>query len=83
VVVAMFPDRECHRGRIEVLAVVAPPEFLLVDPRTAFDLAVLLRTTWADIAYADPEVLAGQREGERELGARCRPESCESETGVP
>jgi hypothetical protein len=69
VVVPALPRGECLVGRIEILAAIASPEFFVIDAMAAFDLAVLLRASRPDIAHPHAEVLTGEREEQRELGA--------------
>src|SRR5215472_4689990 len=65
----MLPTRELEHRGLEVVAVVARPELLVVDAMTAFHLAVLLRSSGLDVAHSDAELLAGEREDQRELRA--------------
>jgi len=48
---------------------MASPELFLVNPMTAFDLAVLLGPARSDIPMANTRRLYGQRERQRELGS--------------
>jgi hypothetical protein len=83
VVVPVLPGDEGITGGVEVLTGVAAPELFRVDPMAAFDLAVLLRPSRSNVAEPNAEFLAAEREEQRELKCRCRPESCESETETP
>jgi hypothetical protein len=64
----VIPILEGIVGGLEVLAVLASPEFFLVDPMASVDLAVLLGAPRAEIAHPNAEVLTREGEEERRLG---------------
>jgi hypothetical protein len=67
VVVVSFPGAGADSGRFEIIEALAPPEFFLVDPVTAFNLPVLLGAPRLDVAMPNPQRLDGERKGERKL----------------
>jgi transposase len=66
-VVSRFPGPEADGGRIKIGESLASPELLVIDPMTAFYLAILLRASRLDVAVANPQCLHGQGKSEGEL----------------
>jgi hypothetical protein len=67
VIVASFP---CEHGRGgDALKGGAAPAFFLINPMTAFDLAVLLGTPRRDVTQPQPRLSDCARTDEREVGA--------------
>lgn len=68
-IVAPFPGEHGLGRGGEALEGGAAPEFFLINPMTAFDVAVLLGTPRLDVTQPQPRLLDREREGEREFGA--------------
>lgn len=69
VIVVPLPGQQSVGRRSELGKRRAAPKFFFVDTMTAFDLAVLFRTSRLNVTQLYPRLLDGERKGEREFGA--------------